>query len=58
MFPQFRQLVLSAWLRLILLALGAALGFVPLFLLPCLFLLALCKRRSASWHNLSPDVLV
>ena len=43
MFPQFGHLVDSARKRLLLFSLSPALCFVSLSLLPCVFLLALCK---------------
>jgi hypothetical protein len=48
--------VVNAAFRLVLLALHPALRFVPLFLLARLFLLALRKCRSASWHTQSPNL--
>jgi hypothetical protein len=48
--------VVNAAFRLVLLALDAALGFVPLFLLAGLFFLTLGKCRSASWHTQSPNL--
>src|ERR1019366_9845559 len=53
MLLQFAHLVRTAF-RFFLLALVLALGFVALFLLPGLFLLALGKCGSASWHSQSP----
>ena len=43
---------------LFLFALIPALCFVPLSLLPCLLLLTLGERRSASWHRCPPDSLI
>jgi hypothetical protein len=42
-FTQFRHLVHGTCNRFFLLSLIAALCFVPLSLLPCVFLLALCE---------------
>jgi hypothetical protein len=43
-FAQFGHLVHAACNSLLLFSLIPALCFVPLSLLPCVFLLALCKR--------------
>src|SRR6266849_8963125 len=55
MFAQLAHLVYAAFasFRFLLLALALALCFFPLFLLACLFFLALVKSRSASWHSQS-----
>jgi hypothetical protein len=52
------QIVGAAGLGFILFSLSSALGFIPLFLLPCLLFLTLRKCRSASWHPLSPSIMV
>jgi hypothetical protein len=53
---EFVESIRAARLRLILLSLIPALGFVALFLLPGLLFLTFCETRSASWHPHLPDI--
>src|SRR5215813_2783595 len=57
MFTQLSHLVHAAGNSFLLFSLIPALCFVPLSLLPCVFLLALCKCRTASWHTYPPECL-
>jgi hypothetical protein len=52
MFAQFSHLIHCRFIGFVLFALTSALGLVPLFLLPCVFFLPFCKRRSSSRHNI------
>jgi hypothetical protein len=56
-FLQLCHLVRGAFCGLFLFALAPAFRLVFLSLLPCVFFLSLRKRRSASWHTPSPQLI-